>query len=45
VDALEGFAPLVVEGIRVCDEVVKVHLQRSRPPELKGLPPSLTIEL
>ncbi len=45
VDALEGFAPLVVEGIRVCDEVVKVDLQRSRPPELKGLPPSLTIEL
>ena len=45
VDALDGFAPLVVEGIRVCDVAVTVDLQQSRPPALRGLPPSLTVEL
>ena len=44
VEALEGFGPLLVDGLRVSDATLAVRLPQSGPPEVRGVPASLTVQ-
>ena len=44
VEALEGFGPLLVEGLRVSGATLAVQLAEPGPPEVSGLPASLTVQ-
>ena len=45
VEALEGFGPLLVDGLRVSNASVTVRLQQSGPPDVRGVPASLTLQV
>ena len=45
VEALEGFGPLLVGGLRVSDATLTVGVQRFGRPEVKGVPASLKVQL
>lgn len=45
VEALEGFGPLRVDGLRVSDAILKVRCANSGPPEVSGVPASLRVQL
>ena len=44
VEALEGFGPLLVDGLRVSGATLSVRVPRSGRPEVKGVPASLKVQ-
>jgi len=45
VEALEGFGPLLVDGLRVSDATLTARLQQSGPPDVRGVPASLSLQV